>query len=145
MKTPTLIHLRTSVLAIVMLLLCASPAWAQGIELSEEQKMQMAEQQEQAKERLQLTEEQQEAIAPILENSMAERLAIMEEYGINPSDPDFKRPGMRTMRKMRKDMDRLDSNTRKQLENHLSDEQMDTWDELQKERKDRMRQQMQNR
>ena len=115
---------------------------AQSVELSEEQQQQIATQIETFKSQMQLSEDQAQTVGPILENSFTERLAIMNSYGINPNDPDFKRPKMSTMRKMKKKMDRLEKDTKNALADHLSEDQIAIWEELENERRDRMRSRM---
>ena len=140
MNTMNLFQERKAAIIIAMLFLFVSPVWAQEVELNEEQKAQIA----LTKERLELTEDQAEAVEAILSNSVVERLIVLDKYGINPGDPDFQRPKMSTMRKMRDDMDRIDSDVEKQLKNHLTKDQMKTWKKLEKDRKNRMRSQMRN-
>ena len=127
------------------LFLFTTPVLAQDIELTEEQEYQLAQNVEEAKERLELTEEQAVAVEGIIRNSMVERMLILDKYGINPGDPNFQRPDMSTLSSMRGDMDRLDSDIKKQLKGHLSKKQMKTWKKLERERQNRMRSQMMGR
>lgn len=136
------ILLNITTLFAALFLLFAHPVVAQPEELTEEQKKQMADQLENIKDQLQLSEEQAAAIKPVLMNSFQERMAIIEKYGINPNDPNAKRPKIRTMRSVGKEMDRVDKNVKDQLSNHLSAEQMETWEQLEAERKEKMRTQM---
>ena len=145
MKSITFSQFFGVMLTALFLIFSTSVSLAQERELTEEQKNMMTEQIEHAKEQLQLTDEQSEAFETILTDTFQQRMAIMEKYGINPSDPNFKRPGMSTMRKMRKDMDKVDKETEKQLSEHLTSDQMATWEKLEKERQERMRDQMRNR
>ena len=126
-------------LAVLFIMLSASPAWAQEFEPTQEQKDRMALQIEQTSERLQLTDEQAVEVSAILSESFTERLTIMDSYGIYPNDPNFERPSMRTLRKLRKEMKNLDKETHEQLSAHLTEEQMDTWKDLEAERRERMR------
>ena len=129
----------------LMFLLFSGPIWAQGVELNEEQQIQLAQNMEQAKQRLELTEEQAIAVEEIMRNSMIERFIILDKYGINPNEPNFQRPDMNSLRQMRDEMDRLDNDVKKQLKNHLSKDQMKAWKKLERERKSRMRGQMMGR
>ena len=129
---------------VVIAFLFASTVSAQGVELSEHQQQQIDAQIEAFKSQMQLSEDQVEAVEPILQHSFTERLAILNSYGINPNDPDFKRPKMGTMRKMKKKMDQLEKDTKKALADHLSKDQLATWEELETERRNRMRERMQN-
>ena len=129
----------------ILLALLVSPVFAQEFEPTEAQKEQIAKQLEHTRQQLELTDEQYAAVEPIMTGSFMDRMAIMNKYGINPGDPDFKRPGMGTMRKMRKEMDKLSKETNKQLEVHLTEEQMAALDKMEKERRDRMRKELSNR
>lgn len=125
--------------------LFATPLWAQELNLSEQQEQQIASQIELTKERLELSDEQAVAVEEILQNTFTERLLIMDKYGINPQDPNFKRPEMSTLKSMRDDMSRLDKDTRKQLDTHLSKKQMKEFKKMERERQDRMRKRMMGR
>ena len=142
MKTYLTLQVQRLVVGVTLLFLFASPAWAQTSEPTEEQKQQLASQVEQSKELLQLTDDQIVAVEAILTTSFSERLGIMEKYGINFNDPNYKRPGMSTLRRMGKEMDKLKGKTNKQLEEHLTSDQMATWDTLEEERSARMRERL---
>jgi len=137
-----MLNIQRLLLGLPLLFLFLSPAWAQTGEPTEEQKQQLASQVEQSKELLQLTDDQVVAVEAILTNSFSERMGIMEKYGINLNDPNFKRPGMSKMRRMGKDMDKVKSKTNKQLEEHLTSDQMETWETLEEERSARMRERL---
>ncbi len=127
----------------LLLILLAAPLAAQTIVPNEEAKARMNDQVRATMERLELTQEQQEVVRPIIENNMRQRLAVLEKHGIDPAElQQGKRPGMRTMRKLRSDMERLGKATEKQLGEVLTDDQMATWKALEEERRDQMRKQM---
>lgn len=132
-------------LLTVLFCLIVSPLWAQGLELSDQQEGQLAMQLEKAREQLELSDEQAVAVEEILRNSFTERLLIMDTYGINPEDPNFKRPDMDTLQDMRSDMGRLEKDTRMQLENHLNKKQMKAFKKMERKRKDQMRKRMMGR
>lgn len=93
--------------------------------------------------RLGLTEDQADAIAPILEESFDKRKAVMAEYGVTPGQrPDL---SMRQMRAMGKKMKAIRKETNEQLAQHLSPDQMDTLEDIQKEQRERMRDAMRQR
>jgi len=141
-----------------LVLLLASPLYAQGTErdenvatkeattektigeeASERFRAQMAETQE----RLQLTDEQTEAVRPILEDAYLQQQAILENYGIdleNTNDAD--RPGRRTLLRMRSDMNDVHKETKKKLEDILTGEHMGLWEELSEERRAKMREKL---
>ncbi|MEM8560020.1 MAG: hypothetical protein AAGG50_19560, partial [Bacteroidota bacterium] len=90
--------------------------------------------------RLDVTDAQRAAVAPILEASMLERLAVLQAYGIDPQNPSANgRPSIRTMRKMRGDIEDVQERTEEQLEEHLTDDQIDAWKDIEKERQAQMR------
>jgi len=102
-----------------------------------------AEQLDDMKSRLGLTEDQADAIAPILEESFEKRKAVMTEYGVTPGQrPDL---SMRQMRAMGKKMKAIRKDTNEQLAQHLSPDQMDTLEDIQKEQRERMRDAMRQR
>ena len=94
------------------------------------------------KERLALTDSQSEQIKPIIENSLATRREILKKYGIDPASGDrqnFKKLSFGDKRKLRGELKDAKIATDKKLEAILSDEQMDEYEEIQKERKEKLR------
>ena len=144
MNTNRLVQFRYPLCAFLLLFFFASPVWAQEFEPNAEQKKFMEEQLQETKDRLQLTDEQQVAVEEILMGSYQEREALKEKYGMNPMDPDFKRPKRKTAKSFRSDMESLNQETAKQLAEHLTTEQMDTWKALEQERADFLRDQIRN-
>jgi len=140
-------HILARILSLVLLLL-TPPLYAQGTEpddLTEEVRERVRAQMEETEERLQLTDEQRDAVRPILEDSYMQRQAILEKYGIdlestNRSD----RPGRRTLRQIRNDLNRENEETTRKLEAVLTGDQMDRWKTLQEERRAEMRDRIRN-
>ncbi|MEM6648083.1 MAG: hypothetical protein AAF730_17705 [Bacteroidota bacterium] len=133
---------RTSALAWVLLLL-AVPLRAQTTAPAEITPERIAEQIDADMDQLDLTETQRETVRPIMESAFAERLAVMEKHGVDPAQlQSGKRPGLRTLRRMKKDMDALNKSTEEELNAVLTDEQMEQWRAIEKERQDRMRAQL---
>ena len=96
---------------------------------------------EEARTRLDLTDEQLDRMAPVLEESMEARRRILSSYGIDLEDrsgPD-KRIGLRQARAMRKELDVVQADTLEALAGILNDEQMDEFTRMQEERKAEMR------
>ena len=145
MKTTTVSNVTKSTIVCVLFFLIALPGWAQGVELTAEQQYQLTHNIERAKEQLELTQEQAEPVEAILRNAMIERLLILDKYGIKPNDPNFQRPDMNTLSKMRDDIDRLNGDIKNQLKSHLSKDQMKTWKKLERERQNQMRARMMGR
>lgn len=139
MNTYILFRMKKSISLFLLMFFITGPLWAQSVDLDEAQREQIANQIEQTKEQLQLSDAQTAAVEEILVNAMTERFAVMQKYGINPTDPNFKRPGRKTARKLRSEMQGLDEELKNQLANHLTPDQMATWETLEKERRDRMR------
>ncbi|MEM9997081.1 MAG: hypothetical protein AAF809_05225 [Bacteroidota bacterium] len=127
-------------LLVLFSLLLAAPAFAQPTEPSDEARERLRAQVDATLDRLDVTDEQRAAVAPILEASMLERLAVLQEYGIDPQNPSANgRPSIRTMRKMRGDIEDVQERTEEQLEEHLTDDQIDAWKDIEKERQAQMR------
>ena len=99
-----------------------------------------------ALERLQLNDEQREAVRPIIEANFEQRLAVLQKHGINPKNRDAtKRPSIRKMLALRNDLGKVVNKTEKELRKVLSDEQMNVWKELEKERREQMRERFRRR
>ncbi len=130
-------YIRRTVFSLFMLAF-ALPATAQTASLPDMDE-QFAAQFTETKEQLALTEEQAVAVEEIMKNTMMERLLIMDKYGIDFSDPNFKRPARSTLQKMGKEMERLEKDTNKQLDQHLDKKQMKKWKSIEKARKKEMR------
>ena len=143
----TTVHstIRFSSVLTLLLLLLASPLYAQTAAPSEEARERIRAQIEESLERLQLTDEQRKTVRPIMEESFAQRLAVLEKHGIDPANLNAdNRPGYRTMRKLGKDMDKVRKETEKQLQAVLTADQMEVWKEMEEERRARMREQFKN-
>jgi len=158
--TPGPMLTRLASLSALVLLLLASPLYAQGTEppknvateeaatedavdekASERFRAQMAETQE----RLQLTDEQTETVRPILEKATMQRHAILEKHGVDLEGTEkTDRPGRRTLRRMRNDLQEVNKETQRELEEVLTSEQMKQWEALQEERRTEMRKKLSN-
>ena len=144
MKRFPFINSRHLIAAGLFILLTPFSVLAQDFEMSDEQKKQFEAQLQQTTERLNLSDEQAIAVGYIISHSMTERMAVMHKYGLSPDNPNAKRPGMRTMRKMRGEMEKLDEEIRTALSDHLTKDQLNTWEQIQSENRERMRQRMRN-
>ena len=99
-----------------------------------------------AQERLQLNDEQREAVRPIIEANFEQRLAVLEKHGVDLENRDAnKRPSLRKMLKLRKDLGKVGDKTEKELKKVLNDDQMKVWKELEKERREQMRERIRSR
>ena len=137
----------SSLLALVLLLL-AMPLYAQDTE-SEEKAMtdkaseRFRAQLQETEERLQLTDEQTETVRPILEEATRQRQAVLEKHGVDLEGTEkADRPGRRTLRRMRNDLQEVNKETQRELEDVLTSEQMKQWEALQEERRAEMREQL---
>ena len=92
------------------------------------------------KNRLNLTDEQSEKFEPIILDQWEKRLAVMKKHGIN-RDPSLseKKIGLRQLRAVKKEMDKINKEIEKQLANILSKEQMDEYNNIQEENRVEMR------
>lgn len=100
------------------------------------------------KKRLALTEDQSEQIKPVIEKSIAARREILKKYGIDPTKGDrqsFKKLSFSDKRKLRGELKEIKKTTHDKLEVILSEEQMDEYEGMQKERKEKLREHMKNR
>ncbi|MEL7046521.1 MAG: hypothetical protein AAGL66_16135 [Pseudomonadota bacterium] len=134
--------LRRSLAAMAFFLgLIGSVAMAQEEAVSEERRAQFTDYLEEMVARLELSEQQQTDIEPIIRESVGRRQAIMESYGIGNGE----RPSPRKLRGMRGEMQDLQQETQAELSEILTDEQMDEYLALQEERQEKMREEMKRR
>ena len=103
--------------------------------MAEQMQARMAE----AKERLNLTEEQSEQVEIIFQENAEKRAEIMEEADLDGSR------NFRKMRKLRGQMKDLDKETTAQLADVLNEEQMAEYERIKEENRAEMRERMQNR
>lgn len=96
-----------------------------------------------SKARLGLSAEQEAAVAPILARSREQRLGILERYGFGNGQ----KPSLRLREKLSlaKEMKAVRQETEQALAHHLTREQMDTYRDLQEERRERMKAYMKDR
>ena len=139
----------SSLLALVLLLL-AMPLYAQDAEseekaMSEEASERFHAQLQETEERLQLTDEQKETVRPILEEAYGQRQAVLKKHGVDlESTEKADRPGRRTLRRMRNDLQEVNKETQRELEEVLTSEQIKQWEALQEERRAEMRKKLSN-
>jgi len=83
------------------------------------------------KNRLNLTDEQSEKFEPIILYQWEKRLAVMKKHGINrDSSLSERKIGLRQLRKIKKDMDKINREIKQQLTKILSKEQMDEYNKI---------------
>lgn len=105
--------------------------------LSEEQIQTLANRIEEARARLQLSDEQETALIPIITESVRERAAVLQRYGFSRGHrPDL---SFREKLSLRKEMNILRDKTNEQVAQILAEEQMREWRKIQEEARARMR------
>ncbi|MGD2031838.1 MAG: hypothetical protein PVI25_06100 [Gammaproteobacteria bacterium] len=121
---------------LTTLALVSTPSLAQ-----EDRAAQVEQRIEEAKARLNLTDEQLDQMTPVLEESMAARQSILSSYGIDLENRSgsAKKLGLRQARAMRKELDVVQADTLDALGRILNDEQMEEFKRMQEERKAEMR------
>ncbi len=114
--------------------------------LSNEQREKINQRIEKIKVRLQLTEEQQKKVIPVLKEHRKARRAILKKYGINRKNSDQK-PNLSFQQKLslRKDLKNLQAKTKASLSTILSPKQMDEYDKIQEEWRKKLRKKFQDR
>ena len=96
------------------------------------------------KERLQLTDDQLQKIAPVLKQSVEARRSILSRYGIDYDAP--KRPqeklGLRNAMSMKRELNAAKIATQMAVSDILTKEQMEEFKRLQEEQKEKFRSRM---
>ena len=95
--------------------------------------------------RLQLTEEQQVLVEPILMAHFEDSRAIMESYGFSPKGASGKKLDMRKMKAMSEELQPIRTQAERELSAVLTDEQMTEYREIQDENRAKMRGEIQRR
>ena len=93
--------------------------------------------------KLGLTEEQMVQLKPVLADHFDAQMAILDKHGIaigNRSDRG--RVGLRKLRALRRDLDKISDNTSKRLSGILSKAQLAEFEKIQKEQRDQMREKL---
>ena len=89
---------------------------AQQRHLTEAQIAEIEQRFEEIRERLNLTDEQRTAMEPILRRSIAERIGILEKYGVSRNGGN--QPGFRQLRAMRKELEAAREQTEREPRRH---------------------------
>ena len=110
-------------------------------ELSDEQLALVEERIQEARERLNLTDEQTDQVVPILRAGFEALLVVLEEHGIDIENRsgERNRPRLRQLRRLNRDLEEVRERTVEQLSDVLSDEQIEVYRELQEERRQALR------
>jgi len=95
--------------------------------------------------RLKLTDNQNDQLMPIFLDIFQKRQSIMKKNGVDiKSRSSGERIGMKQLRSIKKEMDKLNKQTMKQLEKVLSKVQLNEYKKLQEEQRDEMRNRLRN-
>lgn len=95
--------------------------------------------------RLKLTDNQNDQLMPIFLDIFQKRQSIMKKNGVDiKSRSSGERIGMKQLRSIKKEMDKLNKQTMKQLEKVLSKVQLNEYKKLQEEQRNEMRNRLRN-
>ena len=95
--------------------------------------------------RLKLTDNQNDQLMPIFLDIFQKRQSIMKKNGVDlKSRSSGERIGMMQLRSVKKDMDKLNKQTMKQLEKVLNKEQLNEYKKFQEEQRAEMRKRLRN-
>ena len=95
--------------------------------------------------RLKLTDNQNDQLMPIFLDIFQKRQSIMKKNGVDiKSRSSGERIGMKQLRSIKKEMDKLNKQTMKQLEKILSKVQLNEYKKFQEEQRDEMRNRLRN-
>ena len=95
--------------------------------------------------RLNFSDKQNDQLIPIFLDIFQKRQSIMKKNGVDiKSRSSGERIGMKQLRSIKKEMDKLNKQTMKQLEKVLSKEQLNEYKKFQKEQRDEMRNRLRN-
>jgi len=92
--------------------------------------------------RLDLTDEQAEQVAPILQSNFESQRAVLLKYGIDieSGKPPAKKLGYRKARAMGRELEAVRAETNHALEDILTEEQIREYEKMQEERRSELRQ-----
>ena len=120
------------------ILFFAFTAWADEPDVS-----QLEARLQETKLRLGLTEEQMAQLKPVLTDHFDAQMAVLDKHGIAVGNRgDRGRLGLRKLRALRRDMDKISDNTSKRLSGILSKAQLAEFEKIQKEQRDQMREKL---
>ena len=144
---------RLVAIAIAAVVWCTAPATgnvstALGQEEARtEQLEQLRQRLEEARTRLNLTDEQVEQVSPILRSGFEALLGVLQEHGIDPRDRSggANRLRFRQLRRLQRDLNAVREQTIENLDEVLTDEQLETYKEIQEENRQAMRERLRQR
>ena len=90
--------------------------------------------------KLELTPEQAERVRPILEEHFEAQMAVLDKHGVGPGNrDDGGRPGLWTLRRLRKDLGANNERTAERLSAILSGAQLEAYEQHQSEQRKKLR------
>ena len=90
--------------------------------------------------KLELTPEQEDRMRPVQKEHFEAQINVLDKHGLGPGNrADGKRPGFRTLRRLRKDMDEINENTGERLSAILTGMQMAVYEALQTKQRKKLR------
>jgi len=135
--------IRITVLTLLVGIVALPTAWSE-----EDRAAQIEERIVEAKERLNLSDEQIEQLTPVVKSGFEAQMAVLEKHGIDLENRDSgnqKKLSFREARRLRKDMDVVRKSTLEQVEGILTEEQFSEYKKIQDERKKEMREMIRDR
>jgi hypothetical protein len=124
----------------MMIVLAIQPIWADS-----DQEALVEERLAEAKARLDLSDEQLEQVKPVMETAVKAQQSVLARYGIDleaEGGPENKL-GMREARSLKKDLAKVREETLEQLDDILTEEQLDEFRKMQEEKRQAMRSRIQ--
>ncbi len=127
-------------LTLLLVFLASLPA--AGAQEQEDRAAQLEERVAEARQRLELTDEQVAQMEPIIESGIEARLLVLEEYGIDPEARASGAQGklrLRQKRALAKELNEINAEVRDEMSEILTDEQLAEYEKIQEERRAEMR------
>jgi Spy/CpxP family protein refolding chaperone len=120
----------------MMIVLAIQPVWADS-----DRKVHFEERLAEAKDRLDLSDEQLEQVKPVMQEAAEAQRSILARYGIDleAEGGPGNALGMREARKLRQDLSKVRAETLEKLDGILTDEQLDEFKKMQEERRQEMK------
>lgn len=125
-----------------------NPATAPGQDAGRAERLEVFQQRlEEARTRLDLTDEQVEQVRPIIRTEFEALLDVLQEYGIDLQDRSggAGRLGFLRLRRLQRDVSAVREQTLEDLDGVLTDEQLETYKEIQEENRQAMRERLRQR
>jgi len=122
--------------ALAILALTGSPSHAQ-----EDRAAQLEQRLAEAKERLQLTDDQTKRLAPVLEETIDAQRKILSRYGIDADalGAPHERLGLKKAQALRRELEAVRATTVASVGDILTEKQVDEFKHMQEERRDELR------